>query len=81
MVIKLIVMIVVYAVILGYDIPKLKEKEGKTIGVYTGLMFVALYQSLIFVFDLDWPFLHTAVDALFREPARHIVEFLEAPPS
>ncbi|GAA3333639.1 hypothetical protein GCM10020331_098470 [Ectobacillus funiculus] len=71
------VLVIIYTVILVYDVPKLKQRGGRIILVYTLLMMAALYQSIIFfVFDLEWPFVHTAYDAIFfGDLASRVVAF------
>ncbi|WP_332631628.1 hypothetical protein [Halalkalibacter flavus] len=77
--IKMVILVIIYTAILVYDVPKLKEWRGRTVFVYTLLMIIALYQSIIFVFDLEWPFLHTVFEAVFGNLANQLVEFLEVP--
>ncbi len=77
----MVMLIFLYIVILAYDLPKLKKRNKKTVVIYISLLVIALYQSISFAFDLEWPFLHTAIDALLGEPTRRIVEFLEVSPS
>lgn len=76
---KIVVLVIIYIVILVYDVPKLKQRGGRIILVYTLLMMAALYQSIIFVFDLEWPFVHTAYDAIFGDLASRVVAFLKVP--
>jgi hypothetical protein len=76
---KVVVLVIIYIVILVHDVPKLKERGGRIILVYTLLIITALYQSIIFVFDLEWPFVHTAYDAIFGDLASRIVAFLKVP--
>jgi hypothetical protein len=78
---KIVILVIIYIVIFIHDIPKLKKRESRTIFAYAVIMIIAVYQSMIFAFDLPWPFLHDVVDALFGDPARRIVESLKVPPT
>lgn len=72
-----VTLLIIYAAILAHDIPKLKERKGRTVLVYTLLMMVSLYQSAMLVFDLEWSFVHTLFETVFGRPAGQIKEFLK----
>lgn len=78
---KLAILVIIYVAILIYDIPKLKHCQGRSIFVYFLILMTAVYQSIMLIFNLNWPFLHALIDTVFGPPARSIVDFLTVPSS
>jgi hypothetical protein len=78
---KFTTLVIIYSAILIHDIPKLKKCHRRSIFLYTVIMITVVYQSIMFVFNLNWPFLHTLVDTVFDDSARSIVDFLKVPSS
>lgn len=77
--IKILLLLLIYAVISIADIPKLKMLTGREIMAYSAMLLLSLYLGISHVFNLKWPFLEEAAAALISDPARRIVEFLKVP--
>jgi multisubunit Na+/H+ antiporter MnhB subunit len=70
---------IVYAAILVYDFPKLKQQRRSDIAVYAGIMLISLYMSIKYVFHLQWPFVMDVMDYLYSGVGARIVKYLKAP--
>ncbi|MFE5323354.1 hypothetical protein ACFQ88_32200 [Paenibacillus sp. NPDC056579] len=76
---KLLVMLLCYSAVLACEFPKLRKLRRHERMVYSILMLCSLYLVVIYVLDLPWPNLDEAVDYLFEQPGKRIVEAVKAP--
>jgi hypothetical protein len=73
---KILFLLIVSLGMLGYDGPKLKQKNQRERVVYGMLMIPLFYLSLLYVMDTSWPNLHEFFDFFLLKPAHKIVEAL-----
>jgi hypothetical protein len=73
----MLALLIPYAAMLAYDIPKLKKKNRRERFAYGVIMLCTLYLSLIYVLDTSWPNFDEAVNFFFAAPAKHIVEMMK----
>lgn len=74
---KMIVLFILFAALILYDLPEWKQSTRRDKWIYCGFILPTLYLSLDYVTDSDWVTLHDVAHYLFREPAKAIVEGLK----
>lgn len=74
---NLLVMLIVFSVVLGYDLPRLKQQNRKTKIVYGTLIIVASYLGIDFVFDTQLPHLTVLLDWTLTQPSKQIIDMLK----
>lgn len=75
---KIIVLFILFALIIAFDVPKLKQKQSRDKLAYWAFMLIAVYFSVDFVSNLDMPRLHMVVVYLFSGTAEQITSYLKA---
>ncbi|WP_227935510.1 hypothetical protein [Alkalihalobacillus deserti] len=73
---RIITMLILYTILLSYDLSRLKKSEKRVSYIYTFMIAVSLFLSLDFILDLNWPNLKDLIHAVFLEPAKQITEYL-----
>lgn len=75
---KIFVLFVMFALIIAYDGPRLKQKQSREKLAYGALMLIALYFSVDYVSNLDLPRLHMVGVYLLSDTAEKISSYLKA---
>lgn|GEM_PF-1274340 len=75
---KCIVLIILYAALLAYDIPKWKQYTRKERRAYIGIMLVSVYLSIIYLTELPWPNLIDLIHALTQQPVEQIMNHIRS---
>lgn len=79
MITKIIFLLLIYIALLAYDGAGLKRAAFRDRLVYGALLIPALYLSLLYAADKQWPNLDDLIRLLFAEPAKLIVETVKLP--
>ncbi|CAM4138327.1 hypothetical protein L1N85_05870 [Paenibacillus alkaliterrae] len=77
---KIAVLVLLYTVMLAYDGPKLKRKSLRERAAYGVIVLAAVYLSIDYVWETDWPNLNELVDLVLSEPAKRIVKSVKVSP-
>ncbi|UUZ82772.1 hypothetical protein LJK88_01650 [Paenibacillus sp. P26] len=76
---KITILIILYTAMVSYDFRELLKRRRSDRIVYLSIVVFTVYLSLIFAFDLRWPFIYDLTDIIFGGPAHRIVDYLKAP--
>lgn len=78
MLIRLVIVIIIFAAVLVFDAPNYKKSNKRGRAVYGFSVAAAVYLGLDYAAGKDWPDLHNAVDFIFSAPAKIIVNYFES---
>ncbi|GAA3405953.1 hypothetical protein ACFFNY_26000 [Paenibacillus hodogayensis] len=77
--VKVAFLLLLVAVMLIHDLPRWGRTGRRDRLAYAALMLPMLYLGFLYVTDVPWPNLDEAIDYIFGEPARRLVESLKVP--
>ena len=78
---KIIVLSIMYILVLGTDIGKLRKSRFREKMIYFGVIMITLYFGIDYIIEPELPDLDTLADLVLTPPARMIMKFLKVNPT
>ncbi|WP_332692617.1 hypothetical protein [Halalkalibacter lacteus] len=73
---KIIIVLVLYIVLLLFDLPRLKKNEKRVTYIYSIMIVITFYLSADFIFEAEWPNIRGLINVIFLGPAELVADYL-----